>query len=285
MDFVNKFGPQTKILRLFVFDRNGKFITEYQEQKESFENDFVMKLPLSPDKYSLVAYSGLDDHYADINLIPGVSTPEDLKVIVNRTADHIVDQELQPLLYGKVEVEVTGLYGQTIEVPMMKLTHTIRIIFQRINNTQSESIDINNFDFEIEANNGSYNGNNVPINDVLLDYRTYYTENGSDMGTVINTLRLIKNREYRLIIRDKLTNEVLLDANLLQLLIATKPDAYASMSDQEYLDREDEYRIVFVFDEQPITTESFLSVSVWVNDWLVKEQVVNIPETMMITND
>ena len=64
--------------------------------------------------------------------------------------------------------------------------------------------------------------------------------------------------------------------NLLSLLLQTKFHANNKLSDQEFLDREDRYAIIFAFDGRPVTQETFLAVNVWINGWLIREQDHNI---------
>lgn len=278
MAYTNQFGRQTQKVSVFVFDENGKFVAVFHDEKPQFENDYNMPLSLLPGKYTFVAYSGLDENYAAVNLTPGTSTVEDLKVVVNRTSEEINNTEFSPLLHGIIRnVEVTGLYGHTVVVPMMKLTNKIRIVFQDLSAEKTSQIDVNNYDFEITGANGSYNGAGASLTDVLLHYTPYYSVNleGGGAAVELNTLRLMVDKEYRLIIRDKQTGEVLLDTDLISLLLQTKFYENNALSDQEYLDRQDMYAIVFAFNGRPVTKETFISVGIWINDWLVREQEVN----------
>lgn len=279
MQYMNRFEKEAQDVQLFVFDGNGKFLTVFNDKSAPYTADFKMKLSLIPGKYTLLAYSGLDGNYAAVKLTPGTSTPEDLKVLVNRTAENIVDKKLKPLLNGLIEkIDVTGLYGQTIKMPMKKLTNQIRLIFQDLSKGGASTIDVNNYDLEITASNGAYNGKGESVSDALLHYLPYFRENlkGETGGAVIefNTLRLFANKNYRLIIREKATGEELFNVRLADLLLQTKFYENNTLSDQEYLDRQDRYVLVFAFDGRPLTKEGFLSVAVWINGWLVREQIV-----------
>ncbi|MDD3789631.1 MAG: FimB/Mfa2 family fimbrial subunit [Petrimonas sp.] len=235
MQFVNRFGTEATDVQMFVFDENGKFVSVFSDNSGNYSEDFKTSLPLNPGKYTLVTYSGLDGNYAALNLTPGVSTPEDLKVLVNRTAENSLNTELKPLLYGIAQnVEVTGQYGNTVTVPMMKLTNKIRIVFQDLSKDKTSQIDVNNYEFEITGANGSYNGLGASLDDALLHYTPYYTANleGGGAAVEINTLRLLADKEYRLIIRDKNTGNVLLDTDLISLLLQTKFHENNSMTDR-----------------------------------------------------
>lgn len=275
MAYTNQFGRQTEQVSLFVFDNNGKFVTVISDKKDSFENDYGMSLNLDPGKYTFIAYSGLDDNYAKVNLVPGTSTPEDLKVLLNRNSGNISNTELKPLLYGIIkDKEIKGSLDETITIPMMKLSNKIRIVFQDLSKESTSQIDVNNYDFEITGANGKYDGTGNSLTDDLLHYTPYYKENieGGGAAVEINTLRLISDKDYRLIIRNKQTGEELLNTDLINLLLQTKLHENSALSNQEYLDRQDTYAIVFAFDGKPVTKETFISVGIWINGWIIREQ-------------
>lgn len=277
MSFVNLFETQTKQLDVFVFDEKGKFVAVFKEAKEEFTHDYTMSLPLDPGQYTCVAYAGLDNNFAPVNLTPGISVIEDLRIRVNRTAQQTIETEFQPLLYGICkDIEVTGAYGHTVEMPMMKMTRKIRIVFQEQNENRSQ-IDVNHFKFEITAANGTYDGHNAMLNDDTLYYQPYYAENlpGGGAAVELNTLRLLEDGNYRLKITNGVSNETLFDVDLINLLLATKFYENNAMSNQEYLDRQDKYTLVFIFNGQPVTKEVLMSIAIWINGWLIREQQVD----------
>lgn len=282
LEYIDLFHKQATKMNLYVFDENGRYVTELKEESGSFEQGYLMPLPESMrgQKYIAVAWSGLyDESYDRTSLKPGVSTLEDLEVSVNnlktRSVSGSVDRELHSLWHGK-NSEITPQYNNDVTtVSLMKNTKKFRIVMQRLD---EGTIDVNDYDFRIISPNGRYSHENGLLSDETseqITYTAYYTANDLETGAIaeMNSLRLMTDKNNQLIITHKTTGNVLLDIPLNKYLNALKLQQYADLSLQEYLDRCDKYGIILFFKGLD-DNGNYISADIEINGWLLREQEV-----------
>lgn len=279
MEYVDRWHREAEDVHLYVFDEAGRFVSEMIDAAAPYEEKQTFELQLAPGNYTIMALCGhrMGTLYKESKLQVGTSTMKDLLVQISRAEDKRIDAELPPLLYGvSKEVKIQGDGSRLIVVPMAKWTNSIRLVMQDLSEGGKSNIKLENYDFRITAPNGRYNGAGEVLNDDVLTYTPYYAEQlkGTTGGIAVelNTLRLLTKQKQRLIITERTTGEELLNVDLLSLLLQTKFHANNKLSDQEYLDREDRYVIIFAFDGKPVTRETFLAVNVWINTWLIRSQ-------------
>lgn len=279
MQYVDRWHREAEDVHLYVFDEAGRFVSEMINVAAPYEEKQTFELQLAPGNYTIMALCGhrMGTLYKESKLQVGTSTMKDLLVQISRAEDKRIDAELPPLLYGvSKEVKIQGDGSRLIVVPMAKWTNSIRLVMQDLSEGGKSNIKLENYDFRITASNGRYNGAGEVLNDDVLTYTPYYAEQlkGTTGGIAVelNTLRLLTKQKQRLIITERTTGEELLNVDLLSLLLQTKFHANNKLSDQEYLDREDRYVIIFAFDGKPVTRETFLAVNVWINTWLIRSQ-------------
>ena len=282
MQYVDRWHREAQDVHLYIFDKTGHLVSEMTDAAAPYAEGQTFELQLAPGDYSIVALCGhrMGTLYQESKLQVGTSTMQDLLIQLSRAEDKRIAAELPPLLYGiSKEVQVLGDGSRLIVVPMAKWTNSIRLVMQDLSEGGKSNIKIENYDFKITAPNGRYNGAGEVLTDDVLTYTPYYAEQVKGTGGIaveLNTLRLLTNQKQRLIITECATGNTLLNVDLLSLLLQTKFYANNKLSDQEYLDREDRYAIIFAFDGRPVTQETFLAVNVWINGWLIREQDHNI---------
>ena len=278
MEYVDRWHREAEDVHLYVFDEAGRFVSEMIDAAAPYEEKQTFELQLAPGNYTIMALCGhrMGTLYEQSKLQVGTSTMKDLLVQISRAEDKRISTELPPLLYGvSKDVKIQGDGSRLIVVPMAKWTNSIRLVMQDISEGGKSNIKLDNYDFRITAPNGRYNGAGEVLTDDVLTYTPYYAEQLKESGGIaveLNTLRLLTNQKQRLIITERTTGEELLNVDLLSLLLQTKFHANNKLSDQEYLDREDRYVIIFAFDGKPVTRETFLAVNVWINTWLIRSQ-------------
>ncbi len=223
LEYIDLFHKQATKMNLYVFDEKGVFVTELEEKSGAFAPDYLMTLPqsMAGKKYIFVAWSGLyGESYDKVALTPGVSTLADLEVSVNnlktRSGGGVVDRELHLLWHGK-QAEVSPQYNNDVTtVSLLKNTKKFRIIMQMLDDS---NIDVDDYDFRIVSPNGRYDHENGLLGDETdekVEYTTYHTENDSETGAIaeLNTLRLMTDKENRLVITHKPSGNVILDISL-----------------------------------------------------------------------
>lgn len=288
MSFVDLFHKQVSSLDIYLFDENDTFlhrIIEKTPDGSPFSKGYTLGLP---DAFSnakkLVVFAGTDDEQQSLAvMIPGKSKLNDLSLSLNDRADNRVDCRLRPLWHGNICDAATGtinLSGDTTTVSLTKNTNVIRIMLQSL--VDSLDVDVNDFSFELQTINGACDAYNAVCDDKKWCYCPYIMENVGEGGAVaeLNTLRLLSDRENRLLIKHISSDETILDINLNKYLHGLKLSNYSDMSFDEYLDREDEYEIAVFLTAMENPTPSIPSIDPvhWVavyatiNKWILREQ-------------
>jgi len=202
-------------------------------------------------------------------LTPGVSTISDLKLKLKRETSLVIDKKIETLWYGEIiDVNFTGTEHQTETINLIRDTKMVRFGFQAY--TGNWTLDMNDYDYEIIESNGHLGHDNSLLNDDVLSFRPYYMEQ-KDPATAfvdLNTMRLMEDRETRLVVTEKATGKKVFDINLIAYLAMTKMEGY-NIGVQEYFDRQSEYHIIFFM------SESWLAVQIVVNGWVHRIQEEN----------
>ena len=256
MKFADAFQHEVDQVTLFFCDQDGNFLYQRQIQQSEMENGSI-SLDLEPATYQLVTWAGLKaSSYELPQLTAGISTVEDVKVRTLREADTTQPNELDALWHSLDTLVVTREKPEDKMISLAKNTNKLRVVLQ---NVTGEDMDVNNFTFQIVADNGYMDYDNSLLADPTINYLPYYTENvniaaDTTAGATVssqfvavaemNTMRLMNGKNYRLIIRHEGWEKDVLNVNLNNYLLLTKMEGH-KISAQEYLDRQDEYSIVF----------------------------------------
>ena len=182
------------------------------------------------------------------------------------------------LLQGKVP-------GLTVVQSSDPTSGTASISLRGAQQMDGVTVDVDNFEFTITDDNGLMNYDNKLLKDETLTYYPYYRAQGStDMDTKgaraegdtedsnisvaiaqITVGRLMVDQNPRLSITNKDTGETVLSIPLVKYLLLTEAEGH-DMTQQEYLDRQDEYNMTFFLDENM----KWINTSIIINDWVVR---------------
>ena len=217
-------------------------------------------MDLEPGTYQVLTWAGLDESsYQWPELTPESSTIEEIRVKTLREADATQPNELTPLWHALDTLVITGDRHEEKEISLAKNTNKLRVVLQ---DTEGYSMDVKDFSFRIVADNGYMDYDNTLLDDDTISYLPYHTEsvdiaagsaddqiNGKPANQYVavaelNTMRLMAGENYRLIVRHKDWKNDVLNVNLNQYLLLTQMEGH-DIPAQEYLDRQDEYSIVF----------------------------------------
>ena len=282
MLFTDAFPVLVHRVSLYVFDGEGKFVTMLSDEREAFGEDYRMTLPpLAPGDYRLVAWAGLDEgSYAyGSRLVPGVSTADEIRVRMHRKGDGSRDRELEDLWHGEVRMTVSDSRSETATVALTKDTNRFRIIVQ---GSVAPALQQGDLDFTITDRNGWLDHDNTLLGDEPVSYKPYYTADAdlsekelpaaegavSAVVAEMNTLRLMENADARLTVTHR-NGERLIDIDLIRYLLLTKMEGH-DMPAQEYLDRQDEYAMIFFLNKDALG--NYLLAYVKVNGWTIRPQ-------------
>lgn len=282
------FGREADRVQVWLFDENGNYLSTQQEENENINNGFTMDMSdLAPGTYTFVAWAQETDNQDNLSnftfpeLTAGTSTLTDLHARLNRE-ENICHTELNGLLCGTVEGEVTG--GEDVfTVDMMKCTNKLRIILMPYR--AGQQLQAEDYHFVIDGHNGWLDYKGDTYEEDPLAYEPYLQElsTASDSETTegeinhavvaeLNTSRMMYDQSPRLRILNNDTGETLLDLNLTWFLSLQAIGEHRSeWSDQEYLDRQDEFAMTFFIDG-----DTFLMSRIIVNDWVLSLENVDL---------
>lgn len=291
MKFADAFANEVKTVTLYAFDKNGQFVYQKTEEGDILKaDDYSMKVDIEPGEYHLIAWAGLvkdNRSFAIPLLTPGVSDIEQLTVKTNRITktrangenENLITDKLVPLWHGESTQVFTRTNGkkETIVVNLVKNTNTLRIV---LNQMSDKEIDINKFDFSIYDDNGWMNYNNKLLKDDLLTYKPYSTSTGTttranDEGentpisvavAQLSVARLVAEQNPILRVTNNETGKVAIQIPLIEYLKLLRMQEYTKMSDQEYLDRQDEYSMTFFLDKDM----TWLKTTIVINGWTIR---------------
>ena len=246
-------------------------------------------MDLEPGDYHLVTWAGLNDEasFSVLLVTAGESSLDELQCrmdrLYSRAADGtaVVNSKLSALWHGEVTKQSfsRAASSQVVTVPLVKNTNTIRIILQQMDGV---TVEVDKFEFTITDDNGLMNYDNKLLEDETLTYYPYYRmQGGTDMGiradgdaedsnisvaiAQITVGRLVVENNPRLTITNKETGEPVLSIPLVKYLLLTEAEGH-EMTNQEYLDRQDEYNMTFFLDE----SMKWINTSIIINDWVVR---------------
>ena len=171
-----------------------------------------------------------------------------------------------------------GTFTETMS--LVKDTNVVRVVLQQM----SDGVVAEKFRYEITADNGLLNHNNEVVSNGMLTYKPWsvssgtvevdpgYGTNGATRGDQVSVAvaeftisRMIDGQSPVLTVWNIEENERVLSIPIADYALLVKGNYNSSMSNQEYLDRQDEYNMTFFLDEDG----DWLSASIIVNSWHV----------------
>ena len=256
MKYADAFQNEVTKAALFICDDKGTYLSRKDIEGDELKANNI-RMDLDPGTYQLLTWAGLDEgSYEWPELTPGTSTIKDIRVRTRRGADATQSNELEPLWHALDTLVITGDQHEEKVISLAKNTNKLRVVLQ---DTEGYSMDVKDFTFQIVADNGYMDYDNQLLDDPAITYTPYYAKSidiaGGDLingkpanqyvaVAELNTMRLMDKKNYRLIVRHKDWEEDVLNVNLCNYLLLTQMEGH-DISAQEYLDRQDEYSIVF----------------------------------------
>lgn len=298
MEKVDAFAQEVKTVTLYAFDKDGNFIYQKTEQGERLATgEYTMQVDMEPGDYELVTWAGLDDQSFAVPLLTeGVSKREDLTVLTRRNidsratgeeGDYIVKRNLPSLFHGRVEKQAftRSIQKMVTTIDLVKNTNNIRVVIAQVNRNPDQpvtrAINKERFSYAIYDDNGYMNYDNTLLEDNMLTYLPFVTEDSSIKTRAfgdenaeypaaiaeISVARLLETQTPQLEIIDQETGKQLLPSNsLIGYLGLLKEQDFIDMPLQEYLDREDSFKMIFFVDENL----TMINTVIEINNWIVQ---------------
>ena len=278
----NAFANEVNSIALYVFDENNTLVdyTTTADKKALSKEKFEIPLQLAPGKYRLLAWGGVMneesfDILADAKI--GETKIEEVQVKMHRkyndNGEAIVDEDLLPLYHGSMPIVVSdedGTYRHTMS--LTKNTNAVRILLHEMSGQQ---MDADQYIFEIKDNNGLYDWDNTLLNDEEITYSAWYQETGSadlEESRAITSIsvalaeltvgRMRADKSPILSIKNRQTGDEVVRIPLAEYALLVKGKYREQMSNQEYLDRQDEYSLTFFLNEG-VWLDAYILINTW----------------------
>lgn len=304
LKWADAFPSEVNSVNLYAFDEKGLFVKEFLGRGDALSQPgYTMELDLEPGNYQLVAWCGLYNDGVDMEsfTVPspskGVTTIDELTCTLNTISNaqytNCSDKRLYFMYHGNMDVELPDSQdGQSYDYTMYltKDTNHIRIVLQQLS---GENMDPSMFDFRIEDANGKLAYNNSLLGDTEINYLDW-NKTGAEAGVSkknpdgnseivyvdgvaadLSVSRMMadhQNEFFLTVYNNDTGEEIITKVPVIQYALLSKGYyelAYNhSMSDQEFLDREDEYVLTFFLDENL----KWLNTVVYIHSWRIVPQ-------------
>ncbi len=286
MKYADAFAHEVDYVTLYLLDGNGTIVWQKTEEGDVIKADgYMMDVDIVPGTYSLLAWAGTKDKKSWT--IPEANVGTGLTCTLNdsKTSDgeSYMDKDIDRLFHGWlpnqefIELPETG--GTIIyDVSLVKDTNHFMVVLQQL----SDNFEMNKDDYDIYItdSNSKMNWDNSLISTYPTTYYTWYkTDASADMSTgektkasdinaVVAELtipRLVVGQKPTLTVYNRVEDDVTLSIPLLEYVMLVKGYYNREMPDQEYLDRQDEWQMVFFLDEG----SRWINTYIYINSWRV----------------
>lgn len=294
LKWADAFANEVSSVHLYAFDTSGILVWQLEEQIDpATAEDYSMLLDLPAGDYRLLAWCGLsnDGTREESFSVPEVSVGrtriEQVQCALNRKfgeSGAYSDDHLYRLFHGIMDVSLPsdddgGVYDYTMF--LTKNTNHIRVVLQHLS---GEDVDANQFDFCIEDENGLMAHDNELLQDEKITYRPWSirsSEAGVDKDasrTVVNVkgavadltvARMMETHRHDMFLTvTTRKGETVARIPVIDYALMAK-DYYEkeynhSLTDQDLLDREDEYVMTLFLDEDNNWISSYIMIHSWI---------------------
>ncbi len=280
MLFADAFASQVKSVDIKVFDsETGHMVFHHSEEGTPLSVDgYRASLPVPPGTYDILCWGGMAEGisfgYAD----PAADILQNNNVLL-RMENGLSKDRLDNLYHGLLQHvtfvdnnDIGSIEPQTAAIYLTKNTNRINVILHNLDGTEMDESD---FTFTVSSVNAGmgYDNSLDPQGKVK-----YYPWHISSIGSVdasgvlvpsvisaeFSTGRLTTAFSSRLDIIRNSDGERIISIPLERNLLLYKGEFHSSMTDQEYLDRQDDYTLTFILDKNNNWDKAAM---IYINDW------------------
>lgn len=283
------FPSQVKSVYVWAFDKSGACVWHGEETGEALEKPgFFIATPLGEGTYDFVVWGGLNGN-ADFSLATyKPASKKDLEIKLNMKQDggeYVSASHLPGLFHGKVEniiykPDPRKPSVQTLTIPLVKDTNDIVVMLV---NENGNPLDVDNFTVRFNyADSYLAWDNAVMANSPLVTYQPWsflYGETSGPAGSKngdetrrstimyeLSTSRLMAGGNAYLDVYRNDDDKRIIHLPLIEYFVLEKGNRYKEYTDQEYLDRRDDYSAVFFLDSN---NDWNLAAGIYINGWAV----------------
>lgn len=261
------FGSQVTDINLYVFRKDGSLALHKTDSRELTEdNEYSMEVDLPPGSYDLLAWCGgkpISDSATAfvIDNDDSPASPEALGAYLPLRKEcnrWVSDSDILPFFHAYMDdVVLPDTYG-VVDITPLSLTKDTNHISVMLQSTDGCKINPDNIILSLEGAADRLTWLNMPENGTSFEFlpwsaRALTLETAEETGSGLpdgmlaefSTGRLMADSKQRLTLSEKATGKTILSIPLVEYLLLVK-DMYANAtSAQDYLDRIDDYSLVF----------------------------------------
>lgn len=295
LHFADAFPNEVNAVTLYIVDPStGDIVWQKSENGQELKQEgYLMDVEgLAPGTYDLMAWcgEGVGTHFT----VPDAKHHTGLTCTMLRNHEEghgggTVRTDMNRLYHGRITAqafpEEEGTFIYTI--PLIKNTNEVNVVLQHLS---GEPVDKDDFTFTITAANGSMDWDNHLLDDETITYYAHTTKSGTagivwpqgpDDPSVerqdarapqtqmsacvashtISRLTTEQKKDVLVTVYNK-KGEKVLSIPLIDYALLVK-GSYDKMDDQEYLDRQDKYDLVFFLDEG----DRWMNAYIYINSW------------------
>lgn len=289
LHFADAFPNEVNAVNLYIIDtESGKVVWQKDESGQALRADgYMMDVEgLQPGTYKLIAWcgEGVGPHFT----VPQAEHHTGLTCTLAREheQDHpggVVRNDINQLYYGHIEAqEFPDEQGvHIVTVPLLKNTNEVNVVLQHMS---GKPVDKDDFTFTVTGANGSMDWDNTLMDDETLTYYAHTTKSGTAgidtpeevksrapitavsacvASHTVSRLTTGQKQDVKVTIYNK-DKEQILSIPLIDYALLVK-GSYEKMDDQEYLDRQDKYDLVFFLDEN----NRWMNAYIYINSWKI----------------
>lgn len=254
------YPEQIKDIALCVFDKKGILVAYQRSYDLNLQKYYSQNIEVNSGLYSMVAWSGLDDSHYDLsNLENNVTQKSDLLFRLKRVLHDAISLEGNRVYYG----ESPAVYVAQASDSKPAFEHTA-INLQEITNRLTITVEgltrAEDYEIEIESDNGSMNLDGTIAQDEVIDYHPTHLVKDEGLEAQFTILKLETGHNSTLIIKNKLDGTEVYRGSLLGTLLLKNPDVN--------LNCDHDFTVRFTAEDQ-CECGTYAITEIWVNNWLV----------------
>lgn len=273
---VDAASTQVGDITILAFDKNDKYVDRLDVDSITLHQGYCMvRVPFPAGTYHLLIWGGISDYLYQLpNLKAEQTERKSLNISLTCDEKNQSDRKLKALFHSSLENITISEEYQVITTELVKNTNYFSCILQDEDKLPLRQED---FAFTLESANGVIDYTNTPVGTTPVCYLPYRQEVSVMSGQIpvihtrLNTLRIMKGDETTLSIKHIPSGETILRLPLTQYLLLSKtyPDNIGDIGDQEYLDRQDSYTLLF-FIKSSTTGIPQICPRMEVNGWIIR---------------
>lgn len=263
-------SSQVGDITILAFDENDQYLDRLDVDSITLHQGYCMvRVPFSEKTHHLLIWGGASGpNHRFIHLETG-ETRKSLLLSLICDSENQHNGKLNALFYSSLEnIRISQEY-QVLTAHLVKNTNYFSCTLQ---DEAKRPLNQEDFDFILESANGIMDYTNTPSGGPVY-YHPYRQESTviSEQIPVIyarlNTLRIMKGDQTILSIKHRPSGTNILRIPITQYLLLSK--FYDEMGDQEYLDRQDSYKLLFFIKTLNVDIPK-ISPIIKVGDWEIR---------------